>query len=52
MMKQTRMSNDQTWRTLKGEIITESENLKLLGATIDSGLNIFEEHINSVCKVM
>ena len=35
-----------------GEIITESENLKLLGGTIDSGLNFFEEHINSVYKVI
>ena len=50
--KQTRMSNEQTWITVKGEIITESENLKLLGGTIDSRLNFFEEHINSVCKVM
>lgn len=35
-----------------GEIITESENLKLLAGTIDSGLNFFEEHISSVCKVI
>ena len=46
------MSNEQTWITVKGEIITESENLKQLGGTIDSRLNFFEEHINSVCKVM
>ena len=44
-----RASNEQTSITVKGEIITGSKNLKLLGVTIDSRLN-FSEHINSVCK--
>ena len=44
-----RPSNEQTSITVKSEIITGSENLKLLGVTIDSRLN-FSEHINSVCK--
>ena len=43
-----RASNEQASITVEGEIITESENLKLLGMTIDSRLNI-NEHINNVC---
>ena len=44
-----RASNEQTSITVKGEIITGSEKLKLLDVTIDSILN-FSEHINSVYK--
>ena len=47
-IRSKRASNEQTSITVKGEIITESENLKLLGVTIDSRLN-FNEHINNVC---
>ena len=47
-IRSKRASNEQTSITVKGEIITESENLKLLGVTIDSRLNL-NEHINNVC---
>ena len=43
-----RARNEQTSITVKGDIITESKNLQLLGVTIDRRLK-FNEHINSVC---
>ena len=46
--RKKRARNEQTSITVKSEIITESENLQLLGVTIDRRLN-FNEHINSVC---
>ena len=47
-IRRKRARNEQTSVNVKGEIITESENLQLLGATVHRRLN-FNEHINSVC---
>ena len=40
---------DKTRITVNGKDITESDNLKLLGVTIDCGVN-FNSHISNVCK--
>ena len=40
---------DKTCITVNGNDIMESDNLKLLGVTIDCGLN-FNLHISNVCK--
>ena len=40
---------DKTSITINGKDIMESDNLELLGVTIDGGLN-FNLHISNVCK--
>ena len=41
--------DDKTSITVNGKDIMESENLELLGVTIDSRLNV-DLHMSNVCK--